>query len=93
MITLIPTYLTEEHISLSILLDKKEELMKEGIELVQEGDFSFYLEKNGIKLHGSLGHFFGEVDFFMNEPSFVGPITEQLKKHFQVDFILEHEKS
>lgn len=93
MITLIPTYLTEEHISLSLLLDKKEDLSKEGIELVQEGDFNFYLEKHGIKLHGTLGHFFGEVELFIEKSAFIGPIIEQLKTHFQVEFSLEDEKS
>ena len=93
MITLIPTYKTEEHISLSALLDAKEELAKAGVELVQEDDFNFYLEKNKIKLHGTLGHFFGEVEFFVEQPSFIGPITFELDKHFQVEFTLEHEEN
>jgi hypothetical protein len=93
MITLIPTYLTEEHISLSALLDAKDKLTESGVELVQEGDFNFYLEKNGIKLHGTLGHFFGEVELFMESGSFIGPIIEQLKETFQVEFTLEHGES
>ncbi|MDG1950774.1 MAG: hypothetical protein P8J32_08245 [bacterium] len=93
MKTLIPTYKTEEHISLAALLDVKDKLEESGVEFVQEGDFNFYLEKNGIKLHGTLGHFFGEVELFVEQPSFIGPITSELDKHFQVDFALEHEES
>ena len=91
MIQLEPTYLTEEHVSLALLEDKKDELREKGVDFVQTDDFSFYLEKSGVKIEGTLGYYFGDVELYIEKPAFIGPIVEVIKEMFQVEYALEHQ--
>lgn len=89
MINLIPTYLTENHLSFDLLDSNKDVLLEKGVELVQVDDFNFYLLKNGVSIEGSLGHHLEAVELFIMEPAFIGPILEVIKELFQVEYILE----
>jgi len=89
MITLVPTYRTEAHLSFAVIESCKESLNQQGVHLKRTSDFSFYLKKDEIVLHGRMGHEHGEVDLSFAEPTFGGPLISILSEMFQVDFEME----
>lgn len=90
MVTLIPTYRTANVLSFAVLESSKEALVQQGVDLKRTSDFSFYLKKDEIVLHGSMGHEYGEVELSFAEPTFGGPLTSIISEMFQVDFEMEH---
>ena len=77
--------------SFAVLESCKEALAQQGVLIERTSDFTFYLQKDQVTLHGSMGHDYGEVELVLTEPAFAGPLTAIISEMFQVDFTMERE--